>query len=77
MSKVKAVLLGGSWDLTRMLIEDHRHSPLDMPELMSAHVLNRCWQDDVPTEAVYQIQRYFPRTQLKDGTVVYEYRPNE
>lgn len=77
MNRIKVVLIGGEYDLTRMMIEDRGGCPLEMPERLTQHVIARDWTTDKAREAVCQILHYHRTVKVYGDTWIYEYRPNE
>lgn len=76
MKQVKAVLIGGEYDLTRMMVNDT--GVVQMYERSTAEPINYASNrkgEFLPTEAVCKILHYRRVLKLRDGTVIFEYWP--
>ena len=76
MSRIKVVLLGGEYDLTRMVIEDSWRV-FEMAAMPRSMYPLGVVSGDRATEAVFNILRYFRTVKVCGNTWIYEYRPDE
>ena len=75
--RIKVVLIGGEFDLTRMVIENRGHYPLEMATTSDMYVTDRTLVSGIPTEAHCRILHYHRTVKVYGDTWIYEYRPNE